>query len=108
MDQSKKAAVTRAQVWPRGPEVSESWQWDMIIPRLKKFQIITPRMALVPKLLCTIKAIGFHVCTHAQYTVANVVNMLKQAGAEKLPKTMLIALARFEVKFRSEIGNCPS
>jgi hypothetical protein len=51
MDQIKKAAVTRAQVWPRGPEVSESWQWDIIMPRLKEFQMITPRMALVPKLL---------------------------------------------------------
>lgn len=37
-----------------------------------------------------------HVCTHAQYTLAQVVNMLKQAGAEKLPETMLIALARLE------------
>lgn len=37
-----------------------------------------------------------HVCTHAQYTVAQVMNMLKQAGSEKLPETMLIALARQE------------
>lgn len=35
-----------------------------------------------------------HVCTHAHYTVAQVVNMLRQAGAEKLPETMLISLAR--------------
>ncbi len=37
-----------------------------------------------------------HICTHAQYTVAQVVNMLRQAGAEKFPETMLIALARIE------------
>lgn len=37
-----------------------------------------------------------HVCTHAQYTVAQTMNMLKQAGSEKLPETMLIALARQE------------
>jgi uncharacterized damage-inducible protein DinB len=37
-----------------------------------------------------------HVCTHAHYTAAQVVNMLRQAGAEKLPETMLISLARHE------------
>jgi uncharacterized damage-inducible protein DinB len=39
-----------------------------------------------------------HVCTHAQYTVAQVVNMLRQSGVEKLPDTMLISLARQEAK----------
>lgn len=38
-----------------------------------------------------------HVCTHAQYTVAQVNNMLRQSGVEKLPETMLISLARQEV-----------
>ena len=37
-----------------------------------------------------------HVCTHAHYTAAQVVNMLRQAGVEKLPETMLILLARHE------------
>jgi uncharacterized damage-inducible protein DinB len=36
-----------------------------------------------------------HVCTH-HYTAAQVVNMLRQAGADKLPETMLISLARHE------------
>ena len=35
-----------------------------------------------------------HVCTHAHYTTAQVVNMLRQVGATKLPEVMLIALAR--------------
>jgi uncharacterized damage-inducible protein DinB len=35
-----------------------------------------------------------HVCTHAHYTAAQVVNMLRQAGAEKLPETMLISMVR--------------
>lgn len=35
-----------------------------------------------------------HVCTHAQYTTAQVVNMLRQVGAQTLPDTMLISLAR--------------
>lgn len=37
-----------------------------------------------------------HVYTHAHYTAAQVVNMLRQAGVEKLPETMLISLARHE------------
>ena len=35
-----------------------------------------------------------HVCTHAHYTAAQVVNMLRHVGVEKLPETMLISLAR--------------
>jgi uncharacterized damage-inducible protein DinB len=38
-----------------------------------------------------------HVCTHAHYTAAQVVNMLRQAGADKLPETMLISLVRHEM-----------
>lgn len=37
-----------------------------------------------------------HVCTHAHYTVAQVVNMLRQTGVAKLPNTMLMALARLQ------------
>ena len=37
-----------------------------------------------------------HVCTHAHYTAAQVVNMLRQAGVAELPETMLISLARYE------------
>lgn len=39
-----------------------------------------------------------HVCTHAHYTAAQVANMLRQAGVEKLPETMLISLARHEMQ----------
>ena len=39
-----------------------------------------------------------HVCTHAHYTAAQVVNILRQAGAVKLPETMLISLARQEAE----------
>jgi uncharacterized damage-inducible protein DinB len=39
-----------------------------------------------------------HVCTHAQYTVAQVVNMLRHAGAAALPDPMLITLARSEAQ----------
>ncbi|REK17997.1 MAG: DUF664 domain-containing protein [Planctomycetota bacterium] len=35
-----------------------------------------------------------HVCTHAHYTTAQVINMLRQVGATELPDPMLITLAR--------------
>jgi len=44
-----------------------------------------------------------HVCTHAQYTTAQMVNMLRQAGVEKLPETMLISLARQEASESCEL-----
>lgn len=37
-----------------------------------------------------------HVCTHAHYTTAQVMNMLRQLGVQKLPDVMLISLARSE------------
>lgn len=38
-----------------------------------------------------------HVCTHSQYTTAQIVNMFRQLGLTKLPDTMLITLARMEL-----------
>ncbi|MFO0882859.1 MAG: DinB family protein [Pirellulales bacterium] len=37
-----------------------------------------------------------HVCTHAHYTTAQAMNMLRQLGVQKLPDVMLIQLARLE------------
>lgn len=37
-----------------------------------------------------------HVCTHAHYTTAQAMNMLRQLGVQKLPDVMLILLARSE------------
>jgi uncharacterized damage-inducible protein DinB len=37
-----------------------------------------------------------HVCTHAQYTTAQLVNMLRQLGHGQLPDVMLITLVRQE------------
>lgn len=39
-----------------------------------------------------------HMCSHAHYTAAQVVNMLRQVGVEKLPETMVISLVRQEPK----------
>jgi uncharacterized damage-inducible protein DinB len=41
-----------------------------------------------------------HVCTHDQYTAAQTVNMFRQLGVEKLPDTMLMAMARQETAAR--------
>lgn len=37
-----------------------------------------------------------HVFMHAHYTAAQTINMLRHAGVEKLPETMVISLARSE------------
>jgi uncharacterized damage-inducible protein DinB len=37
-----------------------------------------------------------HVCTHAQYTTAQLVNMLRQLHVTSLPDAMLISMARGE------------
>lgn len=37
-----------------------------------------------------------HVCTHAQYTTAQLVNMLRHVGQPDLPDVMLISMARQE------------
>jgi uncharacterized damage-inducible protein DinB len=41
-----------------------------------------------------------HICTHAQYTTAQVVNMLRQAGVASMPDVMLISMARSETAGR--------
>ena len=38
--------------------------------------------------------IVLHICTHAQYTTAQAMNMLRQLGVESLPDPMLITMAR--------------
>lgn len=38
-----------------------------------------------------------HVCTHAHYTAAQTINMLRQLGGTPLPDPMLISLARAEL-----------
>ncbi|APZ93357.1 DinB family protein [Fuerstiella marisgermanici] len=43
-----------------------------------------------------------HVCTHAQYTTAQLVNMLRQAGQTDLPDVMLISMAREGSAFRPD------
>jgi uncharacterized damage-inducible protein DinB len=44
-----------------------------------------------------------HVCTHAQYTTAQFLNMLRQLGMTQLPDPMLISLARSESRPQASI-----
>jgi uncharacterized damage-inducible protein DinB len=37
-----------------------------------------------------------HVCTHSQYTTAQIMNMLRQVGVTQFPEVMLIVMARLE------------
>jgi uncharacterized damage-inducible protein DinB len=37
-----------------------------------------------------------HICTHGQYTTAQIMNMLRRCGVEKLPDVMLMSMARKE------------
>ncbi len=82
--------------------------WNQLTQRWEQYlQTLTPaalddvvfkRMSFDPQRRIGTRRsdILLHVCTHAQYTTAQVVNMLRLAGAEKLPDVMLISLAREE------------
>lgn len=50
-------------------------------------------LALQTRLCLRRSDVLLHVCTHAHYTAAQVVNMLRQCGATTLPQTMLTAMA---------------
>lgn len=49
-----------------------------------------------------------HLCTHAQYTTAQLVNMLRQLGQTELPDVMLISLARREAMSVCAQGAVPT
>jgi uncharacterized damage-inducible protein DinB len=86
-------------------ELREKWavlqqRWDRYLAELSPESLDDPvyKVALSSgtRLATRRSDVLLHVCTHAQYTTAQVVNMLRQAGVEKLPETMLISLARRE------------
>jgi uncharacterized damage-inducible protein DinB len=53
-------------------------------------------LALQTRLSLRRSDVLLHVCTHAHYTAALVVNMLRQCGVATLPQTMLTSLALHE------------
>jgi uncharacterized damage-inducible protein DinB len=88
-------------------ELREKWgelqrRWDRYLDSLTAESLDEPvyKISNVPpqgQRFATRRAdVLLHVCTHAQYTAAQVVNMLRQLGVSSLPETMLISLARRE------------
>jgi uncharacterized damage-inducible protein DinB len=53
-------------------------------------------LALQARLTLRRSDVLLHVITHAHYTAAQVVNMLRQSGVVDLPQTMLTSMARQE------------
>ncbi len=51
---------------------------------------------------CRLVDVLLHVCTHAHYTTAQAINMLRQVGTASLPDPMLITMARQEMAARQK------
>ena len=86
-------------------ELREKWRelqgrWERYLAELKPEALEEPvyKVAFSAGQRMATKRLDvlLHVCTHAQYTTAQVVNMLRHVGVQKLPETMLITLARQE------------
>lgn len=75
-------------------------RWQAYLGRLSNADLedsVFKVSSLSGKRLATRRSdILLHVCTHAQYTTAQLVNMLRQAGQTNLPDVMLISMARAE------------
>ncbi len=90
-------------------ELQEKWtelqtRWDRYLADLSPASLdepvykISTSYGLGQRFATKRSDVLLHVCTHAQYTAAQVVNMFRHVGVEKLPETMLISLARREAK----------
>lgn len=77
-------------------------EWDCVLGQLtsESLEEIVHKVAASAPVGTRLSArrsdVLLHVSTHAQYTTAQLINMLRQLGVEKFPQTMLIALARQE------------
>lgn len=86
-------------------ELQQRWQalenrWSGYLARLDAAsldELVYRRPARGPRRVTRRLDALLHVCTHAHYTVAQVVNMLRQLGAQELPDPMLISMARQEL-----------
>lgn len=94
------ACLTLGQLRKRWGELQA--RWDDYLDRLTEPQLdetvfrISTSSAAGRRFGTRRSDILLHVCTHAQYTTAQIVNMLRQAGVADLPDVMLITLARQE------------
>jgi uncharacterized damage-inducible protein DinB len=66
------------------------------VESLDDFVYKTPSNAPTKRFGAKRSDVLLHVCTHAQYTTAQAINMMRHNGIEKLPEVMLLALARQE------------
>lgn len=92
------------------PELRRRWselqaRWEAYLANLSAESLddLVPKVNSLTGVRAVTKRLDvlLHVCTHAQYTAAQAINMLRQVGVEKLPETMLITLARAESQSRS-------
>ncbi len=70
---------------------------DSLSPEALDEPVYRKSIALGQRFATKRSDILLHICTHAHYTAAQVINMLRQMGVEKLPETMLISMARQEM-----------
>ena len=75
-------------------------QWQNYLTKLNESKLdekVYKVSSLSGKRAATLRSdILLHICTHAQYTTAQLINMLRQAGQTDLPDVMLISMARIE------------
>jgi len=84
-------------------ELEQQWneldqQWSGYIAKLSEDDLSDPVFkvsSLSGKRIATARYdVLTHVCTHAHYTIAQLINMLRQLGVSDLPDVMLISMAR--------------
>ena len=96
--QGTDSVTSLAELYTRWQSLQE--RWDDYLDQLQQQEL----SELVGKISTSSGAgkihythrsdILIHVCTHAQYTVAQLVNMLRQSGVTSFPDVMMITLAR--------------
>ena len=96
--QGKGAMTSLSELRSRWTELDERWTAyladltsDSLTEIVYKTNSLTGQRAGTQR-----SDILLHVCTHAQYTTAQAINMMRHVGVDELPDPMLITLARQE------------
>lgn len=92
--------ATFAQLREQWLQNEKRWQTYLASLDPKSLDDMVPKTSTIvgpgQRLMTRRSDILLHVCTHAHYTAAQTVNMLRQLGLEQLPPTMMISLSRQE------------
>lgn len=101
------AATSVAELQKRWETVEADWNsWlGELTPETLTQQVVKVSSLSGKASDTSILDIVLHVCTHAQYTVAQGINMLRQLGVTPLPDPMLITLARQQSVQYREAGD---